>query len=156
MTKTISAKLPNLPYLGHGLRRLSHNGVEMFCLRDILASCEYISNQNHMLYYNRVSAIMTARLIHPSYHSPMVFATEAGVMQMIISMMKPEARAFQDWFSSRPSALTDQSSILAQPDKDDLRATLTSLKADIHSQEQVLHQIRVQAATIEAKLNMLV
>ncbi|MCZ4367543.1 BRO family protein [Sulfitobacter dubius] len=144
--------LPNLSYRNQKLRRVSHDGVELFSLKDILIACEYRHDQNHSLYYNRVKASLIKRLSSANNSRYMVFASEEGVMQMVLSMAKPEASEFFDWFISRPSDHPSQKSNIASTEKADLRTTLAALQADILARDRTLHQMRVEAATIQAAI----
>jgi hypothetical protein len=85
----------------------------------------------------------------------MVFATKAGVIEMLSRLGKPEASKFLHWFTGRPATSSKQPSLPAVTNRPDLWTTIAALKADIQAKEQALHKLRVAAATLEARAQTL-
>ncbi len=146
-------RLSNITYAGQEIRRVSFHDVEMIALKDVLTACGYSSTKNCTLYYGRVDCDQTERLKHLEDRSPMIFATATGVLQMVGRMRKEEAYAFSHWFKAYAGTGDPQAIPDVCADKSRLRETLTALKMDILVQAQSLHEMRVEAATIEAALN---
>lgn len=143
-------RLPNIAYSGHDIRRVSLNGIEMICLKDVLTICGYLGNKNASLHYKRAGKDQTGLVTHAPQRPPMMFGTVAGVLQMVSRMLKDDAPAFAHWLSVYASIEEPASVPQTHTETTDLRNSLIVLKMDILEKAQELHDMRVEAATMEA------